>query len=108
MEIEGAARPGMVTKDGLMICGTDGEDDGAGDEDDDGDNEDGGSKANTTMSGDKVKLSISMKIRINNNTTSIYSIITMIRRQMALREATLGEWKVCEGARVWGREGGGA
>ena len=24
MEIEGAARPGMVTKDGLMICGTDG------------------------------------------------------------------------------------
>ena len=40
MEIEGAARPGMVTKDGLMICGTDGEDDGAGD----GDDEDGGSK----------------------------------------------------------------
>ena len=36
MEIEGAARPGMVTKDGLMICGTDGEDDG--------DNEDVGSK----------------------------------------------------------------
>ena len=24
VEIEGAARPGMVTKDGLMICGTDG------------------------------------------------------------------------------------
>ena len=40
MEIEGAARPGMVTKDGLMICGTDGEDDEASDEDD----EDGGSK----------------------------------------------------------------
>ena len=44
MEIEGAARPGMVTKDGLMICGTDGENDEASDEDDDGDNEDGGSK----------------------------------------------------------------
>ena len=25
VEIEGAARPGMVTKDGLMICGTDGQ-----------------------------------------------------------------------------------
>ena len=60
------------------------------------------------MSGDKVKLSIGMKIRINNNTTSIYSIITMIRRQVALRKVALGEWEVCEGARVWGREGGGA
>ena len=44
VEIEGAPRPGMVTKDGLMICGTDGEDDEASDEDDDGDDEDGGSK----------------------------------------------------------------
>ena len=56
------------------------------------------SKYHIAMSGDKVKLSISMKIRINNNTTSIYIIITMIRRQVALREVALGEWKVCEGA----------
>ena len=79
VEIEGAARPGMVTKDGLMICGTDG-------------------RYQEQFEGNYLSLAswvVHMMVNIKNFKCN--DLTGLFCRKVAECEVALSGWEVCQG-----------